>query len=84
MFCLFFSLLFFPFILPVLILRFVLKLLFAVLMIPFVLMMVLFAIAMAVFGVLFAVSLPLLPFFAIAAIIWILMRLSRAATAYPN
>jgi len=84
MFCLFFSLLFFPFILPVLILRFVLKLLFAVLMIPFVLMMVLFAVAMAFFGVLFAVSLPLLPFLAIAAVIWALTRHSRAATVYPG
>jgi hypothetical protein len=53
-------------------------------MIPFVLIMVLFGVAMAVFGVLFAVSLPLLPFFAIAAIIWALMRHSRAASAYPN
>ena len=84
MFCFVFGLLFFPFLLPFLILRFIFKLVFAVLMIPFVLMMILFAIAMAVFGVLFAVSLPLLPFFAIAAIVWILMRHSRAASAYPN
>ena len=41
-------------------------------------------VALAVFGVLFAVSLPLLPFFAIAAIIWALTRHSRAATVYPN
>jgi hypothetical protein len=84
MFCLLAGILFFPFVLPFLILRFVLKLMFAVLMIPFVLMMVLFAVAMAVFGVLFAVAMPLVPFVLIAMAIWALTRHSRAATVYPN
>ena len=84
MFCLLFGILFFPIVLPFLILRFVIKLIFGLLMIPFVLMMVLFAVAMAVFGVIFAVALPLLPFVLIALAIWALTRHSRAATAYLN
>ena len=84
MFCLLAGLLFFPFVLPFLILRFVFKLVFGLLMLPFVLLMVVFGILMAVVGVLFAVSIPLLPFVLIALAIWALTRHSRAASAYPN
>src|SRR5215510_9787341 len=66
MFCLLAGILFFPLILPVLILRFVFKLVFGLLMLPFVLLMVVFGILMAVLGVLFALSIPLLPFVLIA------------------
>lgn len=84
MFCLLLSILFFPFVLPFLILRFVFKLIFGLLMLPFVLLMVLFAVAMAVFGVIFALAMPLVPFVLIALAIWALTRHSRAATAYLN
>ena len=84
MFCLLAGILFFPFVLPFLILRFVFKLVFGLLMLPFVLMMVVFGVLMAVLGVLFAVSIPLLPFVLIALAIWALTRHSRAASAFPN
>ena len=84
MFCLLSSILFFPLVLPFLILRVVFKLIFGLLMLPFVLMMVFFGIAMAVLGVLFALAMPLLPFILIALAIWALTRHSRAATAYLN
>jgi hypothetical protein len=84
MFCLFASILFFPLVLPFLILRFIFKLVFGLLMIPFVVMMILFGVAMAVFGILFALAMPLLPFVLIALAVWALTRHSRAATAYPN
>ena len=84
MFCLLAGILFFPLILPVLILRFVFKLVFGLLMLPFVLLMVVFGILMAVLGVLFALSIPLLPFVLIALAILALTRHSRAATAYLN
>ena len=84
MFCLLMGILFFPLVLPFLILRFVFKLIFGLLMLPFVLMMVLFAVAMAVVAVLFAVTTPFLPLILIAMAIWALTRHSRAASAYPN
>jgi hypothetical protein len=82
MFCLLASILFFPLVLPFLILRFVFRLVFGLLMIPFILMMILFGVAMAVFSVLFALALPILPFVLIALAVWALTRHSRAATAY--
>ena len=82
MFCLLSSILFFPLVLPFLILRFVFRLVFGLLMIPFILMMILFGVAMAVFSVLFALALPILPFVLIALAVWALTRHSRAATAY--
>ena len=84
MFCLLASILFFPLVLPFLILRFVFRLVFGLLMIPFILMMILFGVAMAVFSVLFALALPILPFVLIALAVWALTRHSRAATAYLN
>ena len=84
MFCLLFGILFFPIVLPFLILRFVLKLVFGLLMLPFVLLMVVFALVMAVFGVVFALATPLLPFVLIALAIWAVTRHSRAASAIPN
>jgi len=84
MFCFLASILFFPLVLPFLILRVVFKLLFGLLMLPFVVMMVLFGVAMAVMGVFFALAMPLLPFILIALAIWALTRHSRAATAYLN
>jgi hypothetical protein len=84
MFCFLASILFFPLVLPFLILRVVFKLLFGLLMLPFVVMMVLFGVAMAVMGVFFALAIPLLPFILIALAIWALTRHSRAATAYLN
>ena len=54
MFCLLFGILFFPFILPFLIIRFVFKLLFALLMVPFVLFVVAGALFMALAGVVLA------------------------------
>ena len=82
MFCLLASILFFPLVLPFLILRVVFKVIFGLLMLPLVLMMIFFGIAMAVFGVLFALALPILPFVLIALAVWALTRHSRAATAY--
>jgi hypothetical protein len=84
MFCLLASILFFPLVLPFMILRFVFRLIFGLLMIPFVVMMVLFGVAVAVFSVFFALALPLLPFVLIALAVWALTRHSRAATAYLN
>jgi hypothetical protein len=84
MFCLLSSILFFPLVLPFLILRFVFRLVFGLLMIPFVVMMILFGVAMAVFSVFFALVMPLLPFVLIALAVWALTRHSRAATAYLN
>ena len=84
MFCFLASILFFPLVLPFLILRVVFKLLFGLLMLPFVLIMVLFGVVLAMFGVLFALVMPLLPFILIALAVWALTRHSRAATAYLN
>jgi len=84
MFCLLFSILFFPLVLPFLILRVVFKLVFGLLMIPFVVIAILFGVAMAVMGVFFALAVPLLPFILIALAVWALTRHSRAATVYLN
>ena len=83
MFCLL-SILFFPLILPFLIIRFVVKLLFALLMVPFVLLVVAGALVLAFAGVLLALFVPLLPFVCVALVVWVLTRHSRAATAYLN
>ena len=84
MFCLLFGILFFPIVLPFLILRFVIKILFAVLMVPFVLMIVTGALLMAFAGVMFALLTPLLPLAFVALVIWALTRHSRAATVIPG
>ena len=79
-----FCLLFFPFLLPFIILRFVFRLVFGLLMLPFVLLIVAGAILFAAFSVVAAVFLPLMPFVLIGLAIWALTRHSRAATVYPN
>ncbi len=85
MFCLLFGILFFPFILPLLIIRFVFKLLFALLMVPFILFVVAGALFMALAGVLLAVFSPLIiPFAFVALVIWALTRHSRAASVIPG
>src|SRR3954468_637082 len=61
MLCLLFGILFFPFILPFLIIRFVFKLVFALLMVPFVLLVVAGALFMAFAAVMLAVLSPLIP-----------------------
>ena len=84
MFCLLFGILFFPFILPFLIIRFVFKLLFALLMVPFILFVVAGALFMALAGVMLAVFSPLIPFAFVALVIWALTRHSRAASVIPS
>ena len=84
MLCLFFGILFFPIVLPFLILRFVLKLLFAIVMVPFVLFIVAGALFMAFAGVVLALFSPLLPFACVALLVWAITRHSRAATAIPG
>jgi hypothetical protein len=84
MFCLLFGILFFPIVLPFLILRFVLKLLFALVMVPFVLFIVAGALFMAFAGVLLALFTPLLPLAFVALLIWAITRHSRAASAIPG
>ena len=84
MLCLLFGILFFPIVLPFLILRFVLKLLFAIVMVPFVLLMVVGALFLAFAGVLLALFSPLLPLAFVALIIWAITRHSRAASAIPG
>jgi hypothetical protein len=84
MFCLFFGILFFPLILPFLIIRFVFKLLFALLMVPFVLFMVAGALFFAFAGVMLALLSPLVPFALVALVIWALTRHSRAANVIPG
>ena len=84
MFCLLFGILFFPFILPFLIIRFVFKLLFALLMAPFILFVVAGALFMAFAGVMLALFSPLLPFAFVALVIWALTRHSRAANVIPG
>ena len=79
-----FCLLFFPFLLPFIILRFVFRLVFGLLMLPFVLLIVAGAILFAAFSVVAAVFLPMMPFVLIGLAIWALTRHSRAATVYPN
>ncbi len=84
MLCLLFGILFFPIVLPFLILRFVLKLLFAIVMVPFVLFIVAGALFMAFAGVLLALFSPLLPLAFVALLIWAITRHSRAASAIPG
>jgi hypothetical protein len=79
-----FCLLFFPFLLPFIILRLVFKLVFGLLMLPFVLLIVAGAILFAAFSVVAALFVPMMPFVLIALAIWALTRHSRAATVYPN
>jgi len=84
MLCLLFGILFFPIVLPFLILRFVLKLLFAIVMVPFVLFVVAGALFIAFAGVLLALFSPLLPLAFVALAIWAITRHSRAASAIPG
>jgi hypothetical protein len=84
MLCLLFGILFFPIVLPFLILRFVLKLLFALVMVPFVLFIVAGALFMAFAGVLLALFTPLLPLAFVALLIWAITRHSRAASVIPG
>jgi hypothetical protein len=84
MLCLLFGILFFPIVLPFLILRFVLKLLFAIVMVPFVLFVVAGALFIAFAGVLLALFSPLLPLAFVALIIWAITRHSRAASVIPG
>jgi hypothetical protein len=84
MLCLLFGILFFPIVLPFLILRFVLKLLFALVMVPFVLFIVAGALLMAFAGVLVALFSPLLPLAFVVLLIWAITRHSRAASAIPG
>jgi hypothetical protein len=84
MLCLLFGILFFPIVLPFLILRFVLKLLFALVMVPFVLLVVAGALFMAFTGVLMALFSPLLPLAFVALLIWAITRHSRAASVIPG
>jgi len=84
MLCLLFGILLFPIVLPFLILRFVLKLLFTIVMVPFVLLMVVGALFLAFAGVLLALFSPLLPLAFVALIIWAITRHSRAASVIPG
>jgi hypothetical protein len=84
MLCLLFGILFFPLVLPFLILRFVLKLLFAIVMVPFVLFVVAGALFIAFAGVLLALFSPLLPLAFVALVIWAVTRHSRAASVIPG
>jgi hypothetical protein len=79
-----FCLLFFPFLLPFYILRFVFKLVFGLFMLPFIFLIVAGALLVAFFSVVAAVFMPLVPFVLIGLAIWALMRHSRAANVYPN
>src|ERR1051325_9197962 len=79
-----FCLLFFPFLLPFLVLRFVFRLVFGLLMLPFIMLFVVGAVLFALFSVFFAMFIPLMPFVLIALAIWALTRHSRAASAYPG
>ena len=82
--CLLFGIVFFPIVLPFLILRFVLKLLFALVMVPFVLFVVAGALFMAFAGVMLALFTPLLPLAFVALVIWAITRHSRAASVIPG
>ena len=84
MLCLLFGILFFPIVLPFLILRFVLKLLFALVMVPFVLFIVAGALFMAFAGVILALFTPLLPLAFVVLVIWAITRHSRAASVIPS
>jgi hypothetical protein len=84
MFCLLFGILFFPFILPFIILRFVVKLLFGLLLLPFVLLIVAGALFLAFAGAMLALLTPLLPFLFVAVVVWAITRHSRAANVIPG
>jgi hypothetical protein len=84
MLCLLFGILFFPIVLPFLILRFVLKLLFTLVMVPFVLFAIAGALFLAFAGVLLALFSPLLPLAFVALVIWAVTRHSRGASAIPG
>ena len=84
MVCLLVGIMFFPFVLPFLLLRFIVKLVFGLLMLPFVLLMVAGALVMAVLAVTLAVLSPLLPFALVALVLFAVMRHSRAASAIPG
>jgi len=84
MFHLLFAILFFPIVLPFLILRVVFKVLFALLLVPFVLIVVAGALLLAFASVAFALFVPILPLAVVALIIWALTRHSRAATVSPG
>ena len=84
MVCLLLGILFFPLILPFLILRFVVKLLFALVMVPFVLFVVAGALFMAFAGVVLALFSPLLPLAFVVLLIWAVTRHSRAANVIPG
>ena len=84
MVCLLVGIMFFPFVLPFLLLRFIVQLVFGLLMLPFVLLMVAGALVMAVLAVTLAVLSPLLPFALVALVLFAVMRHSRAASAIPG
>jgi len=84
MLSLLFGILLFPIVLPFLILRFVLKLLFTIVMVPFVLLLVMGALFLAFAGVLLALFSPLLPLAFVALVIWAVTRHSRAASVIPG
>jgi hypothetical protein len=84
MFCLLLGLMFFPFVLPFLLLRFIFKLVFGLLMLPFILLMVGFALVMAAMAVTLAVLTPLVPFALVALVLFAITRHSRAASAIPS
>jgi len=84
MFCLLLGILFFPIVLPFLIIRFVFKLVFALLMVPFILFVVAGALFMAFAGVMLALFSPLIPLAFVALVIWALTRHSRAASVIPG
>jgi hypothetical protein len=77
-------LLFFPFLLPFILLRFAFRLVFGLLMLPFIMLFVAAVVVFAVASALFAVFIPLMPFALVILAIWALTRHSRAASAYPN
>ena len=87
MFSLLFGILFFPLVVPFLLLRFVVKLLFSLMVLPFVALML--GLGLAVGAIVFTVTIlasliPLMPFALIALAVWALTRHSRAATAIPG
>ena len=84
MFCLLLGILFFPIVLPFLIIRFVFKLVFALLMVPFILFVVAGALFMAFADVMLALFSPLIPLAFVALVIWALTRHSRAASVIPG
>jgi hypothetical protein len=76
--------LFFPFLLPFIVLRFVFRLVFGLLMLPFIMLLVAAVVVFAAASALLALFIPLMPFALVILAIWALTRHSRAASAYPN